>query len=75
MSAVRREVGPRLKNLRKGLTILLRYAPEGGCWSQLDEMCAAGRDPDGMTVEDVAELTRLGWHWDVEHDCWRTCPA
>ena len=59
-----------MKTIHEGLTILLRYDPEGDFSAEHDEVYAGGGHPDEMEPDDVAKLLELGWRWDESMDSW-----
>lgn len=59
-----------MKRIYDGLTILLKYDPEGDCAAEHDVLYAGGGDPKEMSPEDLAKLDELGWHWDEDLDSW-----
>ena len=57
-----------MKKIYEGLGILLKYAPNGSCDAQHDELFAEG--PRGVSEEDAVKLAELGWRWDQQIDSW-----
>ena len=61
-----------MRQLREALGVMLRYGD--GEVSVGRGLILAGPDglsPDDMSPPDLAELGRMGWHWDRPEECFR----
>lgn len=60
-----------MREIAEGLTILMKYDPDGSVCAEHDILAAAPDvQEDTVSVEDKAKLEALGWHWDSETDSW-----
>jgi len=59
-----------VKNMHAGLTILLKYDPDGGFMAEHHEVYTGGPLPQELSKEDAAELDRLGWFWSDDYESW-----
>ena len=59
-----------MRNIRDGITILLKYDHNGDISAEHDEIVCGGGAPADMTEGDRKELKELGWHWDEENGWW-----
>lgn len=60
-----------MKDVVDGLTILMKYDPNGGAEAQHDILFATPKiTKDAVSDEDAKTLDDLGWHWSDEFDCW-----
>jgi hypothetical protein len=61
-----------MKKVHEGLSILLRYQPEGGEFhAEHDEIFAAGPAPQEMASGDARRLRELGWDYSVKFESWK----
>lgn len=62
---------PKAKEIKEGLEILLKYAPDGYCDAQHDILYGPMKSSVApITTEDREQLKALGWHWDDEGGGW-----
>jgi hypothetical protein len=59
-----------MKQMAAGLTILMKYDPEGSCSAEHDILYAGPDEQGKVSEEDQKKLEDLGWHWDEQFDCW-----
>lgn len=59
-----------IKEIYEGLGVLLKYAPEGWCSAEHDEITADGPKAEQLDPADAARLDSLGWHYDGSYSCW-----
>lgn len=62
--------------IRDGLNILLKYAPEGseGAFSAEHDQVFVGvamASPDKVSDEDKKALYKLGWWWNEQYESWQ----
>lgn len=57
-----------MKHIFEGLSILLKYVPEGSCCAEHDVLYAEG--PQEVSPDDRDRLLSLGWRWDVNAGSW-----
>lgn len=59
-----------MKEIIEGLTILLKYAPDGECHAEHDILYAAP-EVEHVSPEDAERLKQLHWSWDSANRSWR----
>ena len=61
-----------MKNVITGLTILLRYDPQGDICAEHDVIYAGHDvDPSRMTADDLADMEKAHWKYDTDIPSWR----
>lgn len=64
----------RMRDIRRGLEILEKFQDDAtdpcAVDAQHDELFAAGPAPEKLNAEDRTELSRLGWSWHADLECW-----
>lgn len=60
------------RHLIAGLCILGKYDPTGNTEIQLghDVLYVGGPDPADMDEDDVSEIRRMGFHYEVDEESW-----
>lgn len=58
------------KKIVEGLNILQKYGLTVEVDAQHDVIYAGPGINGELTVEEQAEMEKIGWHWDEEFDCW-----
>jgi hypothetical protein len=60
-----------MKEVCDGLTILMKYCPDGEFEVQ-DDVCFADPDitPEMVSEEDAVALNKLLWFWNSKFECW-----
>lgn len=59
----------KIESVMKGLAIFARYS--GAEMGAHHDAIKVGPPGDvGVTPEEAVALELLGWHWDVDEECW-----
>lgn len=62
-----------MEDLIKSLQIFLRHGNvKFPTHCEHDIMYIFPNNPEGFTEEEVAELDKLGWHWDEDDESWQS---
>jgi hypothetical protein len=56
--------------IAEGLRVLMRAGGLDVAGCDYQRLYAGGPDPPAIGVEKVAELNKLGWHWEGRRSCW-----
>lgn len=60
-----------MNDLIKALTIFMKYKNEAyPTHCEHDILMIMGVGKKEMSQEDTEEVTKLGFHWSSEYDCW-----
>jgi hypothetical protein len=59
-----------MKDIVEGVTILMKYDPNGSIEAQHDQIFACNVTLEMVSEEDAATLDKLRWFWCEEYDCW-----
>lgn len=60
----------RMQKVRDGLSILLKYNPDGDTAADHDIIYAASIPMKNIAADDLKQLDDLGWFWDQQYECW-----
>jgi hypothetical protein len=57
--------------LYNGLSILLKYDPNGECSIDRNDECIyCGPNHNNLSLEDLKTLEELNWFWEETYECW-----
>jgi len=60
-----------MQELIEGFNILIKYSDKGDVCAEHDVIYASSEiEENTMSMEDVAKMDELGWHWDEDADSW-----